>query len=75
MILRDKILHERTMKTNSQDKIMKTCPNCNKHYVPVLKRKHPEIPIQREFPQAKAWEREQHISGICSDKCWNEYLG
>ena len=51
------------------------CPNCGKTYKPVLDRKHPEMVIQREFPKAPAWQREQHISGICSDKCWNDFLG
>ena len=51
-------------------------PNCKKIYEPVLKeRKHPQMLIQNEFPYAKAWEREQLITGICSDKCWDEYLG
>lgn len=52
------------------------CPNCKKLYKPVLgERKHPEMLIQVEFPFAKDWEREQLITGICSDKCWNEFLG
>ena len=54
---------------------MITCPNCNREYEPVLKRQHPEMCIQDEFPNAKPWEREQCISGICSDKCWKEFLG
>lgn len=53
----------------------KICPNCNRVYQPVLDRKHPELLIQEEFPKALAWEREQHISGICSDECWQEFLG
>ena len=52
-----------------------TCPNCHNNYRPVLNRKHPELCIQDEFPNAKAWEREQWLSHICSDKCWKEYLG
>lgn len=51
------------------------CPNCQKKYTPVLERKHPDMPIQKEFPKATAQEREQHITGLCSDKCWKEYLG
>ena len=38
-----------------------TCPNCNKEYLPILER--------------KTEQREQLISGLCSTKCWNEYLG
>lgn len=54
---------------------MVQCPNCKKEYEPVLKRQHPERNIQDEFPNSERWEREQHISGLCSDKCWKEYLG
>jgi len=53
----------------------KICPNCKKIYTPDLERKYPEMPIQKEFPTAKPYQREQHITGLCSDKCWNEYLG
>ena len=28
--------------------------------------------IQVEFPNAKPFEREQLVSGICSDKCWDK---
>ena len=46
---------------------MKTqCPNCNKTY-------------ETDFPtreQSKtAIQREQHQTGICSDKCYDEFLG
>jgi hypothetical protein len=54
---------------------MTTCPNCKKEYAPVLKREHPELLIQQEHPTAPAWQREQLVSGICSDKCWDEFLG
>jgi len=51
------------------------CPNCSKHYKPILgKRKTNEV-IQVEFPNATKIEREQLLTGICSDKCWNEFLG
>lgn len=52
----------------------KICPNCNKEYVPVLERKT-NLLIQLEFPNATTEEREQLISGLCSTKCWNEFLG
>jgi len=55
--------------------VWKKCPNCGKVYGPELDRKHPEIVIQEEFPKAKPYQREQHITGLCSDKCWNELLG
>ena len=52
------------------------CPNCEKKYFPELgHRRHPEKLIQQEFPNATAEQREQLITGICSDKCWEEYLG
>lgn len=54
---------------------MTTCPNCGKVYDTKLKRKHPNIPVQNEFPNSTSIEREQLITGICSNKCWNEYLG
>lgn len=50
------------------------CPNCNKWYKPKLKRKGSE-PLQVTHPNAQPFEREQLISGLCSNKCWNEYLG
>ena len=50
------------------------CPNCKKKYKPILERKTDE-PIQRQYPQATAIEREQLISGLCSNKCWNSFLG
>ena len=52
------------------------CPMCNKHYHPVLgDERDTTISIQVQFPNAKSWEREQLISGICSDKCWNKLWG
>lgn len=53
----------------------KTCPNCKREYLTVLDREHPELPIQQEFPSVPKWQREQFISGICSDRCWDEFLG
>ena len=49
---------------------LKQCPVCHRKYLPVLSRRHPELPVQDEFPKAAEWQREQLISGICSDKCW-----
>ena len=52
------------------------CPNCGKEYTPELgERKHPELVIQKEFPLATSTQREQLITGICSDRCWDEFLG
>ena len=50
------------------------CPNCNKRYKPILKRKTDKL-IQEEFSDSTREEREQLISGLCSNKCWNEFLG
>lgn len=52
-----------------------TCPFCGEKYNPILDRKHPEMSIQREFPNAPAWQREQWISGCCTDICWRLALG
>lgn len=62
---------------------MVTCPNCKREYEPVLIardpmgfRRHQLGDIAQEaFPGATAAEREQLISGICSDTCWDEFLG
>jgi len=52
------------------------CPNCKKVYTPVLERPVGDTrPIQQIFPDSTPTEREQLISGICSDKCWSEFLG
>lgn len=52
------------------------CPNCKKQYVPDLGlRRKPHLLIQDEFPRATPIQREQLQTGICSDKCWSEYLG
>jgi len=50
------------------------CPNCKREYKPVLERKT-DKPIQAEHPTATKEEREQLISGLCCDKCWNSFLG
>ena len=50
------------------------CPNCNKLYKPKLKRKEGEL-IQITYPKATKEDREQLISGLCCNKCWEEYLG
>jgi len=52
------------------------CPQCHTHYKPVLgeRPKGDNRPVNQIFPNAKPFEREQLITGLCSDKCWNEYL-
>jgi hypothetical protein len=52
------------------------CPQCKKHYRPILERPISDIrPIQQIFPDAMPWQREQLITGICSDACWQKHLG
>ena len=52
------------------------CPECNGHFKPELgERMQPEACIQDEFPNATAMQREQLLTGLCSDKCWNKFLG
>jgi len=52
------------------------CPNCYKVYEPELgERKYPGLLIQQEFPDAEEYQREQLITGLCSDECWDKYLG
>jgi len=50
------------------------CPNCRRQYKPELERKDGEL-IQITHPNATKEQREQLISGLCCDKCWNEFLG
>ena len=50
------------------------CPNCKKEYEPELTRLDNK-PIQQQYPNEPKWKREQLISGLCSDKCWKEFLG
>lgn len=62
-----------------------TCPNCRKTYTPeLLQQPDAQVKlmqwksgtlIQRVWPQATPAQREQLITGMCSDKCWNEFLG
>ena len=51
----------------------KICPVCNMEYTPVLTRPFTDHRcIQDIFPDAPNWQREQLLSGICSQKCWDE---
>jgi hypothetical protein len=61
------------------------CPNCKKQYVPDLA-KSPDFTskrttwragrlIQDVWPEASTIQREQLLTGICSDECWDKYLG
>ena len=55
--------------------VRKRCPNCLNEYNAVLERKSPDVSVQVEFPDSEPWQREQLISGICSDRCWDEFIG
>jgi len=48
------------------------CPECGRHYIPDLERPIGDNRrIQQIFPDATSVQREQVISGICSQRCWN----
>ena len=51
------------------------CPCCKKHYKPILGSRIEGMVIQKQFPNATPEEREQLVSGLCSTKCWDDYLG
>jgi hypothetical protein len=64
---------------------MAKCPHCGKEYAPVLAQR-PDYEqrrvlwrngmyIQDAWPESTAEEREQLLTGVCSTKCWNEFLG
>jgi len=42
------------------------CPVCGREYKPKYKRKE-------DAPEGTIW-REQHLSGICSEKCWRKMV-
>jgi len=56
--------------------MIRVCPNCKKEYETELEKPCGDNRnIQEIFPNEPAWKREQLISGICSNKCWEEFLG
>ena len=54
----------------SDDGVWFTCPNCKRHYRPHIESRNSE-----EWATAEPKYREQWISNICGNTCWNEYLG
>ena len=42
------------------------CPQCGKTYVMEITKE------QKEQGEGTSIQKEQHISGICSDQCWNK---
>ncbi len=60
--------------------LTRTCPNChNTHYIEVemkdFERWQAGEHVQNVWPEKTSIEREQIMTGFCSDRCWNEYLG
>ncbi len=58
------------------------CPQCRKIYLPELindadgiKRWQEGELIQNVWPSATTIQREQLKTGLCSDKCWDLFLG
>ena len=54
---------------------LRTCPQCKKEYKPDLGERKTDNCIQDEFPNATPIQREQLVTGICSDECWDNFLG
>lgn len=67
------------------DTFVTECPNCGMVYTPDLAKRvdyaekrakwDRHALIQNVWPEATAIQREQLQTGICSDKCWDEFLG
>jgi len=62
--------------------VSKTCPSCKQTYVPELADDVEAFSlwrngtlIQHAFPDATPAQREQLLTGVCSDKCWDELVG
>ena len=55
---------------------MTRCPKCKKDYEPELKPKPAgdRRLIQAIYPEAEPWQTEQLMTGLCSDKCFDEYI-
>ena len=52
------------------------CPNCKKRYTPELpeREQNDRRAIQEIYPHSKPYQREQLLTGLCSDRCWKQYL-
>ncbi len=60
--------------------ISNTCPNCRQRNTRMFDEDsyfnwRAGMLIQNAFPTQTLIEREFLMTGMCSDKCWNEYLG
>lgn len=51
------------------------CPNCKKHFKPELGERDPDMLIQDQFPKATPMQREQLVTGLCSTRCFNQFIG
>ena len=68
----------------SYPKMVKRCPFCSKQFEPILAKREDFVQrwlqhekgqlIQRVWPEATNEEREQLISGVCSQKCWDDNM-
>lgn len=61
---------------------MALCPNCGKNYLPALakdaagmERWKAGTMADQVWPAASLIECEQLLTGICSDECWDQFLG
>ena len=57
------------------------CPNCEREYEPELVKDTVGYMnwqmgdlVQKAFPTALPYQREQLLTGICSDTCWAKWL-
>jgi len=71
----DKPIKTAEWKGNSKRTInaegLTVCPNCGKAYLPYLDEKN----AKKHFKDVTPIQREQLISGLCSDECWDKYNG
>ena len=54
------------------------CPQCGKTYTPDLPERTEEqqdMNIQDIYPDATPGQREQLVTGLCCDRCWDQHLG
>lgn len=66
------------------NKLKHTCPHCGRNYTPDLAKekdfKEKSVEwicgklIQDVWPHATEIQREQLITGICSDECWDKVV-
>ena len=66
------IMPDKFEKYIGDDKMKTICPVCEKHYNTDLESTPQNRSIQEQYPNATAEQREQLMTGVCSDKCWNK---